>query len=226
MRGRGKLFDAADNNYGLQRGDVLRLQQEQMPIEMVQALMPVILRSVLHTRQGLAALESTVFNIAHLTADHEVCQAMRLTGRYFVQEATRLRQQHRQELQNGVRIEELEKLGVPHPHLWLTLVGALQQQGDRVGAQTAATIRQYMDTIRADASMTNEALNSHCTYCKISFTHDRSTMKIFLEASGSGIQVEVLAGLVQLGATIKRGTPPRSHQERLMQLALDGVDQI
>ncbi|CAK0892142.1 unnamed protein product, partial [Prorocentrum cordatum] len=197
-----------------------------MPIELVQAIMPVLVRSMLRTRQGLAALESVVFNIAHLQADHEVCQAMRLTGRYFVQEAQRLRLQHRQEIQNGVRVVELDKLGVPRPHLWLTLVGALQQQGDRVGAQTAAIIKTYMDTVKADQSMTNETLDSHCRFCKIGFTHDRATMKIFLEASGSGIQVEVLAGLVQIGASIKRGTPPRSHQERLMQLALDGMENL
>eukprot|EP00959_Pyramimonas_sp_CCMP1952_P250080 5227898-Pyramimonas_sp.AAC.1 len=90
--------------------------------------MPVVTRVRLRNMQGIAALESTVYMIAHIQADHAVAQAMQLTGKYFVQEATRLRRDHKDDLRAGNPVEALEKLGVPHPHLWLALVGARQQQ--------------------------------------------------------------------------------------------------
>ena len=32
-----------------------------------------------------------------------------------------------------------------------------------------------------------------------------------------------VAAMVQLGATVKKGTPPKSHQERLLQLGIDTI---
>ncbi|CAK0825075.1 unnamed protein product [Prorocentrum cordatum] len=194
-----------------------------MPIELIQAVMPTVIRALLKNAQSTAALKSAVFPAAHLEADHELCTTMKLTGHYFFQEAARLRQQRRQEPIEGRVVEELAELGVPRPHLWLALAGALLHMGDKVGAQTAVKISQYMDGIRVDQALTNDTLASQVKYCRASYTHERSVMKIFLEASQTGIQPEVLSPLVPCGASIKKGTPPKSHQERLVQLAFDGA---
>eukprot|EP00959_Pyramimonas_sp_CCMP1952_P313696 6566245-Pyramimonas_sp.AAC.1 len=70
------------------------------------------------------------------------------------------------------------------------MVGALQQQGENVGAQNAAKIKAYMDEIRADADRATDTLATEVKYCRVAYTHDRSTMKVFLEASGTGVQKE------------------------------------
>ncbi|CAK0855270.1 unnamed protein product [Prorocentrum cordatum] len=80
------------------------------------------------------------------------------------------------------------------------------QMGDRVGAQTVAKMRQCMDGARADQTSSNDALASRVKYCRVSHTRDRSVMKC--------------------GASIKKGTPPKNHQERLLQLALDGLEDL
>ena len=103
--------------------------------------------------------------------------------------------------------------------MWLAMVGALQQQGDNVGTATAARIKIYMGGIRADQSMTNDVLASDVKYCRVACARDRATVKIFLEASQTGIQKEVVEAMVQLGAAVTKGTPPKSHQGRLLQMS-------
>eukprot|EP00959_Pyramimonas_sp_CCMP1952_P144942 3034311-Pyramimonas_sp.AAC.1 len=78
-----------------------------------------------------------------------------------------------------------------------------------------------MEEIRAYSDKTNDTLDDEVKHCRVAYTHDRTTMKIFLEASGTGVQKEVVAAMVQLGATAKKGAPPKSHQERVLQLTLD-----
>ena len=72
----------------------------------------------------------------HIDAKHDVPQALQLTGKYCVQDSRRIREQHKQvfaEQQQKEQIPDLEALGIPDPHAWMTLVGALVQQGEKIG---------------------------------------------------------------------------------------------
>eukprot|EP00959_Pyramimonas_sp_CCMP1952_P464625 9486932-Pyramimonas_sp.AAC.1 len=93
-----------------------------------------MVRATLKNIQGLSALEAAIYHIIHLDRDHDVCKAMRITAKFYVDEANRIRREHAQEIRDQQPVEDLEKLGVPHPHLWLALVGGVVQQGERVGA--------------------------------------------------------------------------------------------
>ncbi|CAK0906826.1 unnamed protein product, partial [Prorocentrum cordatum] len=148
------IFENAESTRGLRRGDFVGLQEAPMPIELTQAVMPTAIRAALKNAQNTVALESTVFSEAHLRADHEVRATMKLKGQSFVQETTRLRQQHRQEISEGRIVEELGKLG------------------NRVGAQTAANIKQYLGGIRADQTITHDTLASQAKHCRVSHTRD------------------------------------------------------
>ncbi|CAK0822016.1 unnamed protein product [Prorocentrum cordatum] len=221
-----QLFQNADQTYGLQRGDVMGLGDEAFPVELIQAIFPVMVRAMLKNIQGLSALEAAIYHIIHLDRDHDVCKAMRITAKFYVDEANRSRREHAQEIRDQQPVEDLEKLGVPHPHLWLALVGGVVQQGERVGAANHLALKQYLDTIKADGTITNDSLCMQIRHCKISYTHDRKLMKIHLEAQGSGVQTQLLDSLKQLGGKLMKGTPPRSHHERLMQLFLDSAETI
>ena len=83
--------------------------------------------------QGMAALEAAVYHQVHLDKEHDVSKAMRLTGRYFVDVAMRLRKDYADKLRAGEKIPELDNLGVPRPHLFLALAGAVAQQGEKIG---------------------------------------------------------------------------------------------
>ncbi|CAK0875797.1 unnamed protein product [Prorocentrum cordatum] len=218
------VFDQADNTFGLQRQDITRLQTEAIPMELIQAFFPALVRMTLRNTQSIAALEATAFHHIHLEKKHQICQAMRITSQFFVQEATRLRRENAQALREKAKVPELDALGVPRPHLWLALLGAVRQQGERVGAANAEVIADYLDAVKADGSMTNEKMCDTVRHCRISYTHDRKTMKIHISAESSGVVPQLLDSLKQLGAEIKRGTPPRSHNERIMQLLLDHAE--
>eukprot|EP00959_Pyramimonas_sp_CCMP1952_P005768 120801-Pyramimonas_sp.AAC.1 len=49
-------------------------------------------------------------------------------------------------------------------------------------------------------------------------------MKIHISAESSGVAPQLLGSLKQLGAEIKRGAPPKSRSERIMQLLLDHAE--
>ncbi|CAK0869859.1 unnamed protein product [Prorocentrum cordatum] len=104
-----------------------------MPVEHMPAA-PTAIRAAPKHAQDTAALESAVFFAAHLKADHKAHATTKLSSHYFVQSATRLRQQRRQEISEGRVVEELDRLGGPRPHLRVALAGALKLMGDRVGA--------------------------------------------------------------------------------------------
>ncbi|CAK0893101.1 unnamed protein product, partial [Prorocentrum cordatum] len=179
-----QLFDKADNFYGLQRRDFAQLQNQQMSIGMVQTLEPAAMRATLRNMQGIAALESTAFMNAHIQADHAASQAMQLTGKYFVQEATRLRRDHTWDIRAGNPVEAPEKLGA------------------------------YVDRAQGDPTLASASLAQQVKHRRVFYTCDKSATKIFIEARDTETQTEVLAALVQLGAKIMKGTPPKSHQER------------
>ena len=72
--------------------------------------------------------------------------------------------------------------------------------------------------------MTNDNLCDHIRHCRISCAQDRKVLKIHVEAKDTNIQPQLLDSLRQLGAEVKRGSPPKSRQERLMQILLDSLE--
>eukprot|EP00959_Pyramimonas_sp_CCMP1952_P463101 9484335-Pyramimonas_sp.AAC.1 len=74
-----------------------------------------------------------------------------------------------------------------------------------------------MDQIKGGPTIANETLCMQVRHCRISFTRDRKLMKIHVEAHKTGVQLQLLDPFKQLGAKLMKGTPPLSHQGRLMQ---------
>jgi hypothetical protein len=61
-------------------------------------------------------------------------------------------------------------------------------------------------------------------HCRLQTTFAGDKVKLFLAVSNTDLEQTVVNALVQLGGIHKHGTPPRSHNARLMQLHLDGLD--
>jgi hypothetical protein len=57
-----------------------------------------------------------------------VIQAMQVTAKFYGNEAARLRKDHKEAIQAGQEVPELTQLGIPHPHVWVALIGALVGQ--------------------------------------------------------------------------------------------------
>eukprot|EP00959_Pyramimonas_sp_CCMP1952_P171821 3590199-Pyramimonas_sp.AAC.1 len=74
---------------------------------------------------------------------HDVVQSMQLTAKYCGTEAARIRKEKREQLESGKTVDELVALGIPHPHAWMALVGALIAQGEKIGQQNLAALTQY-----------------------------------------------------------------------------------
>ncbi|CAK0883711.1 unnamed protein product, partial [Prorocentrum cordatum] len=127
------VWAATDNHYGLREGGLTDMQT--MPIQWVQAMTPILMRMALGHEHRLRLVESAFFRHVQLPTSHDVPQPMMLTARYYGQEANRLRDHHQEAIKNGELVPELEELGIPHPHVWVSLIGALVAQGDKVGCR-------------------------------------------------------------------------------------------
>eukprot|EP00959_Pyramimonas_sp_CCMP1952_P318900 6672489-Pyramimonas_sp.AAC.1 len=71
------------------------------------------------------------------------------------------------------------------------------------------------------APISNGELADQVRHCRLQTTHAQDKVKIWIEAKATGIEDTVVAALVQLGGVHKHGTPPRSHNARLLQIHLD-----
>ena len=108
--------------------------------------------------------------------------------------------------------------------MFLELAGAAAQRGQKAGAAKHRDIRAWLEGVRADATMTNDKLCDQVHHCRISYTRDRKTLKIRLEGKETDVQPHMPDSLKQLGAAVLRGTPPKSHQERLNHMVLGSVE--
>eukprot|EP00959_Pyramimonas_sp_CCMP1952_P437637 9162677-Pyramimonas_sp.AAC.1 len=72
-----------------------------MPIQPVQAMMPIIMRMALGHEHRLGLVESAFFRHVRLPTAHDVPQSMMPAARYYGEEANRLREVHQQAIKNG-----------------------------------------------------------------------------------------------------------------------------
>eukprot|EP00959_Pyramimonas_sp_CCMP1952_P350953 7352646-Pyramimonas_sp.AAC.1 len=68
-----------------------------------------------------------------MPAKRDVIQAMQATAKFYGNEAARPRKDRREAIQAGQEVPELAQLGVPHPHVWVALIGAPVGQGGIIG---------------------------------------------------------------------------------------------
>ena len=181
-----------------------------------------VARAKLANSQDASALVMTVFIVIHLAGRYEKRHTTKFTGQILAQEVQRLRLQNCQDIKDGAHVPDLEKLGVPHPSLWLAIAEASQQQGYEVGAQNAMCSRTYMDTGGWIATLLHSDIASQVKYRRVSYTHDKVTMKIFWQARQMSFKKEVVDGILQLEVSVKKGTPPMSPVEGHHLLSIDG----
>ncbi|CAK0890886.1 unnamed protein product [Prorocentrum cordatum] len=144
-----------------------------------QAFFPVVARVAPRNARAIGALDAAVYRVILLVRGHPICRAMRQ------------------------EVPLWNALGVPLPHRRLALLGAVRQQGERVGAASAETIADYLGGIKAGPAITNEQMRDKVRHCRISFTHGRNIMQIHVAADAAG-----------------------SRSDSLMQVMLDIIEQV
>ena len=217
------VLTLAENHYGLAPADVQRL--ERMPVEWMQATFPVLMRLALRHELSINHLESAAFRHVQMPSKHEVILAMQLTAKYYGQEAARLRKDHAQEIQAGQVVAALEELGIPHPHVFLALIGALLAQGEKIGQRNHTALKEYEQTIKHEKP-DNSKLADTILHCRMQTTHSGEFVKVWIAVEPKQIEQVIVDSLVQLGGKHKHGVPPRSHGARVMQLHLDGLENL
>ncbi|CAK0822869.1 unnamed protein product [Prorocentrum cordatum] len=192
------VWDTTDTHFGLARQDVASLQR--MPIEWVQAVMPVLMRLSLRHEQGLSQLEAASYRHVQLPTKHDVVQSMQLTAKYYGTEAARIRKDKREQLESGQTVDELVALGIPHPHVWMALVGALVAQGEKIGQQNLAALTQYQQKARQERP-TNSTLADDIHHCRMQSTHNGEMTKIWIAVDPPTLENTVVSSMADVGST-------------------------
>eukprot|EP00959_Pyramimonas_sp_CCMP1952_P447117 9361417-Pyramimonas_sp.AAC.1 len=115
-----------------------------------------------------------------MPSKHDVITAMQLAAKVYGTEAARLRNDSAQALAAGQIVQALEDLGIPHPHVFLALVGALIAQGDKIGQLNLQALQSYMATANHETP-SNALLADKVHHCRMQTTHTEEFVKLWLK---------------------------------------------
>eukprot|EP00959_Pyramimonas_sp_CCMP1952_P160088 3348187-Pyramimonas_sp.AAC.1 len=160
------------------------------------------------------------FITATMDEDAPLIQAAFRAGRAYATEAARLRELHQKSPADNQLPETV--MGPACVQIFLVVAQHLTDAKERVGAKNAREWVEQKDKLDAVTSISDMALLIRGF--RVSSCHKEGMAKMVYSFNDVGLTRAFQSCTEQLGALTRPGLAPRSHNERVLQMAIDELE--